>query len=83
MITDGIKAYQIYPASFKDSNDDGIGDLNGIIQKLDYLHDLGVDIVWISPHFASPQGMHMRRTRDSAANNSLFYSGYGLRRQRL
>lgn len=48
-------AYQIYPASFKDSNDDGIGDLAGIISKLDYLRDLGVDIIWVSPHFKSPQ----------------------------
>lgn len=47
--------YQIYPKSFKDSNDDGIGDLNGIIQKLDYLKDLGVDAVWLSPVFKSPQ----------------------------
>ena len=55
-VTDAGKAYQIYPASFKDSNNDGTGDLQGIISKLDYLRDLGVDIIWVSPHFASPQG---------------------------
>ncbi len=47
-------AYQIYPKSFYDSNGDGIGDLRGIIQKLPYLHELGVDIVWISPCYCSP-----------------------------
>lgn len=47
-------AYQIYPKSFYDSNGDGIGDLKGIIDKLDYLKDLGVDIVWLSPIFCSP-----------------------------
>jgi len=47
-------AYQIYPKSFKDSNGDGIGDLRGIIEKLDYLKNLGVDIVWISPIYKSP-----------------------------
>lgn len=46
--------YQIYPRSFNDSNGDGIGDLRGIIQKVDYLHDLGVDIIWLSPIFSSP-----------------------------
>lgn len=47
-------AYQIYPKSFYDSNGDGIGDLQGIIQKLDYLKELGVDIIWLSPIYASP-----------------------------
>lgn len=47
-------AYQIYPKSFADSNGDGIGDLRGIIGKLDYLKELGVDIVWLSPIYASP-----------------------------
>jgi len=47
-------AYQIYPKSFCDSNGDGIGDLQGIISKLDYLKDLGVDIIWLSPIYVSP-----------------------------
>eukprot|EP01012_Entosiphon_sulcatum_P016949 TRINITY_DN21813_c0_g1_i1.p1 TRINITY_DN21813_c0_g1~~TRINITY_DN21813_c0_g1_i1.p1 ORF type:complete len:592 (+),score=64.79 TRINITY_DN21813_c0_g1_i1:1150-2925(+) len=46
--------YQIYPRSFKDSNGDGIGDLNGIIAKLDYIKSLGIDVVWLNPIFASP-----------------------------
>jgi oligo-1,6-glucosidase len=47
--------YQIYPSSYKDSNGDGVGDLPGIISKLDYLKDLGIDIIWLSPHYKSPQ----------------------------
>ncbi len=46
--------YQIYPRSFKDSNGDGVGDLRGIIEKLDYIKSLGVDVVWLNPIFASP-----------------------------
>ena len=47
--------YEIYPRSFADSNHDGIGDLNGITSKLDYVKDLGVDAIWITPCFPSPQ----------------------------
>ncbi len=46
--------YQIYPRSFADGNGDGIGDFKGIVEKLDYLADLGVDALWLSPHFPSP-----------------------------
>ncbi len=46
--------YQIYPRSFKDSNGDGIGDLNGITGKLDYLKELGIDVIWLSPVYQSP-----------------------------
>jgi alpha-glucosidase len=46
--------YQIYPRSFADGNGDGIGDFQGIIERLDYLKDLGIDAIWLSPHFPSP-----------------------------
>lgn len=47
--------YQIYPSSFCDSDKDGFGDLNGIHSKLDYLKELGVDVIWVSPIYRSPQ----------------------------
>ena len=47
--------YQVYPRSFQDSNGDGVGDLAGIYARLDYLAHLGVDIIWISPIYRSPQ----------------------------
>ena len=47
--------YQIYPRSFQDSNGDGIGDIQGIIKRLDYLQELGIDAVWLSPVCKSPQ----------------------------
>ena len=47
--------YQIWPRSFKDSNGDGIGDINGVISKLDYLQDLGINCIWFSPLYKSPQ----------------------------
>lgn len=60
--------YEIYPRSFADSNGDGVGDLNGIASKLDYLKDLGVDAIWISPCYPSPQfdfGYDVRTTKIS------------------
>ena len=56
--------YQIYPRSFNDSNGDGIGDLPGITAKLDYLQTLGVDVVWLSPHFDSPNADNGYDIRD-------------------
>ncbi|KID57565.1 alpha-glucosidase [Pseudoalteromonas luteoviolacea] len=50
----GAVIYQVYPRSFKDTKGDGIGDLNGIIERLDYIKSLGVDAIWISPFFKSP-----------------------------
>lgn len=47
--------YQIYPKSFCDTNKDGLGDLRGVIEKLDYIKELGVDYIWLTPFFVSPQ----------------------------
>ena len=47
--------YQVYPKSFQDSNGDGIGDIKGIISRLDYLRTLGIDAIWLSPVYRSPQ----------------------------
>lgn len=47
-------ACQLYPKSYQDSDGDGIGDLKGIISRLDYLKELGIDMVWLSPIYASP-----------------------------
>ena len=60
-------AYQVYPRSFMDSNGDGIGDLNGIISQLDHLSELGVDVVWLSPHFDSPNADNGYDIRDYRA----------------
>jgi oligo-1,6-glucosidase len=56
--------YQIYPRSFKDSNGDGIGDLNGITKKLDYIQKLGVNVIWLSPHYDSPNADNGYDIRD-------------------
>ena len=47
--------YQIYPKSFRDTTGNGVGDLNGVTEKLDYLKKLGVDYLWLTPFFVSPQ----------------------------
>jgi len=47
--------YELYPRSFQDTNGDGVGDLNGITKRLDYLKNLGVDAIWITPAYPSPQ----------------------------
>ena len=56
--------YQVYPRSFKDSNGDGIGDLNGLTSKLDYLKTLGVNVIWLSPHYDSPNADNGYDIRD-------------------
>ncbi len=65
--------YQIYPRSFKDSNGDGFGDLQGIIEKLDYLKELGIDVIWLSPVFDSPQDDNGYDIRDYRS----IYAGFG------
>jgi oligo-1,6-glucosidase len=56
--------YQVYPRSFNDSNGDGIGDLNGITARLDYLQQLGINVVWLSPHYDSPNADNGYDIRD-------------------
>ena len=56
--------YQVYPRSFKDTNGDGIGDLKGVTSKLDYLGNLGVNVIWLSPHFDSPNADNGYDIRD-------------------
>ena len=65
--------YQIYPRSFKDSNGDGFGDLPGAIEKLDYLKELGIDVIWLSPVFDSPQDDNGYDIRDYRS----IYAGFG------
>lgn len=64
--------YQIYPKSFMDANNDGFGDIRGIIEKLDYLKDLGVDILWLTPYFASPMEDNGYDVSDYTEINPMF-----------
>lgn len=66
--------YQVYPKSFMDSNGDGVGDIQGIISKLDYLEDLGVDVIWLSPVYDSPMDDNGYDISDYLAINPLFGS---------
>ena len=66
--------YQIYPRSFYDTSGNGVGDLRGIINKADYLKDLGVDYVWISPFFKSPQFDYGYDVQDYRSVDPLFGS---------
>jgi alpha-glucosidase len=68
----GAAIYQIYPRSFRDSNGDGVGDLQGIIERLDYVAGLGVDAVWISPFFKSPMADFGYDISDYCAVDPLF-----------
>ena len=64
--------YQIYPRSFQDSNGDGIGDLRGIIQRLDHVANLGADAIWLSPFFTSPDRDMGYDVSDYTGVNPLF-----------
>jgi len=68
----GAAIYQIYPRSFQDSNADGIGDLRGIISRIDYLADLGVDALWIAPFFKSPMHDYGYDVADPRAVDPMF-----------
>ena len=71
--------YQIYVRSFNDSNGDGIGDLAGITQRLDYLAGLGVDYIWLTPFFVSPQNDNGYDVADYRSVEPMFTSGPGAR----
>ena len=51
---DSAVFYEVYPTSFYDANGDGVGDISGIIEKLDYISDLGCNAIWLNPHYTSP-----------------------------
>ncbi len=64
--------YQIYPKSYKDTTGNGIGDFRGIIEKMPYLSELGVDMVWLNPFYPSPQRDNGYDISDYTAVNSVF-----------
>ena len=66
--------YQIYPRSFQDSNNDGVGDLKGIVQRLDYLQWLGIDCIWLSPIYPSPMADFGYDISDYTGIHALFGS---------
>lgn len=66
--------YQIYPKSYKDTTGNGVGDLRGIIRKLPYLEELGVDVIWLNPFYPSPQRDNGYDISDYTAVNPLFDS---------
>ena len=68
---DNAVFYEIYPQSFNDTNADGIGDFQGIIEKLDYIKELGCNAIWINPCFLSPFGDAGSRPRPSACRKAL------------
>src|SRR6201984_3011806 len=68
----GAVIYQIYPRSFLDTNGDGIGDLKGIAERLDYVAGLGVDAIWVSPFFKSPMADFGYDIADFCAIDPLF-----------
>lgn len=66
--------YQIYPKSYKDTSGNGVGDLQGIIEKLPYLEELGIDVIWLNPFYPSPQRDNGYDVSDYTAVNPLFGS---------
>ena len=64
--------YQVYPRSFADSNGDGVGDLEGIRSRIPYLKDLGIDAIWLTPFYTSPQVDHGYDVADFMNVDSLF-----------
>ena len=75
--------YQVYPRSFQDSNGDGIGDLAGVTSRLDYLRELGVDVIWLSPFYRSPGGDNGYDISDYQAIEPCFGTLPQVRRHRL